>query len=115
MTTNIDWGTVLLDTVKQLAAQPGGEPWAAVAKGLVKLLEENTALKAQVERLRRELKTASDSELLALRNNEGLRKIIVDQQEALRRVVEIMRDAISREAFSYLDEAFAIAKGVMEE
>ena len=73
MTIDIDWGSVLLDTVKELAAQPSGEPWTAVAEGLVKLLEENFDLKAEVERLRGELKTASDSELLALRNNEGLR------------------------------------------
>jgi len=56
MTTDIDWGTVLLDTVKDLAAQPGGGPWTAVAEGIVKMLKENAALKADVERLQRIIK-----------------------------------------------------------
>ena len=54
------------------------------------LQERVTDLEVVVARLQMELKTASDSELLALRNNEGLRKIIADQKEALRRVVEAL-------------------------
>jgi len=107
MTTGIDWGTVLLDTVKELAAQPGGEPWTAVAEGLVKLLEEHATLKAEVERLRSCDRTNIREQARLINERDTMK-------EALRRVVEIMRDAISREAFSYLDEAFAIAKGVME-
>ena len=56
MTTEIDWGTVLLDTVKDLAAQPGGGPWTAVAEGIVRLLEEQATLRAEVARLQRFIK-----------------------------------------------------------
>jgi len=64
MTTDIDWGTVLLDTVKELAAQPGGEPWTAVANGLVKLLEEHATTLNVVTELRASL--AAKEEALRL-------------------------------------------------
>ena len=108
MTTDIDWGTVLLDTVKELAAQPGGEPWTAVANGLVKLLEENATLKAEVERLRRLLDLEIRLKLQVIQDRERCR-------EALRRVVEAV-EASNRPDWMHkeLKEALAFAKGVME-
>src|SRR3989304_9800335 len=81
MTTDIDWGTVLLDTVKELARQPGGEPWTAVAEGIVKLLEEHATLKAEVERLRGELD--ANKGMVAIIENQGY--ALHEQDEALRR------------------------------
>src|SRR3990172_7497399 len=88
MTTNIDWGSVLLDTVKELAAQPGGEPWTTVAEGIVRLVEENTDLKAEIERLRGAIDEDCGFHRLAAENNQlrkSLQRVIGALQLAYRK------------------------------
>ena len=116
MTTGIDWGTVLLDTVKELAAQPGGEPWTAVAEGLVKLLEEHATLKAEVERLRSCDRTNIREQARLINERDTMK-------EALRRVVEAAKSYMTTQRGPSLDavliarealwEALAFAKKVM--
>src|SRR3972149_10112787 len=125
MTTVSDWGTVLLDTVKELAAQPGGGPWTAVANGLVKLLEEHATLKAEVERLRSCDRTNIREQARLINERDTMK-------EALRRVVEAMtpmklyweehlalvvkvstdHDCFVKEQVRKMAEALAYAKGV---
>jgi uncharacterized small protein (DUF1192 family) len=70
----------------------------------VEWLQERVAdLEAEVKSLRAELQTASDSELLALRNNEGLRKRIVDLEAEVERLRGIDQASIdgATAAFNY--------------